>query len=172
MRKPPNPWHVALQQLDAVASKIRLEESIHRKLRRPKRTLTVAVPVRMDDGREFVFTGHRVQHSIDRGLAKGGLRYHPRVDLNEVRALAMWMTWKSALVNIPYGGAKGGVTCNPKQMSAPELERLTRRFTAELFPIIGPEKDIPAPDVAPLGLGASRGGFSPLHEQIFLLFGA
>jgi glutamate dehydrogenase (NAD(P)+) len=101
----------------------------------------------MDDGTERVFQGYRVQHNLARGPAKGGIRYHPAVDLDDVKALSMWMTWKSALVNIPYGGAKGGVACDPKAMSQTELERLTRRFTAELIPIIGPEKDIPAPDV-------------------------
>jgi glutamate dehydrogenase (NAD(P)+) len=142
-----NPWQMALQQLDSVAERLKLEPPIHEKLRHPKRTLIVSIPTMMDDGSEKVFTGYRVQHSIDRGPAKGGIRYHPNVDLDEVKALAMWMTWKCAVVDIPYGGAKGGVTCDPKQMSRSELERMTRRFTSELLPIIGPEKDIPAPDV-------------------------
>ncbi|MCS6861996.1 MAG: Glu/Leu/Phe/Val dehydrogenase [Abditibacteriales bacterium] len=142
-----NPWQMALQQLDSVAERLKLEPPIHEKLRHPKRTLIVSIPTMMDDGSEKVFTGYRVQHSLDRGPAKGGIRYHPDVDLDEVKALAMWMTWKCAVVDIPYGGAKGGVTCDPKQMSRSELERMTRRFTSELIPIIGPEKDIPAPDV-------------------------
>ena len=142
-----NPWQMALQQLDSVAERLKLEPPIHQKLRHPKRTLIVSIPTTMDDGSEKVFTGYRVQHSIDRGPAKGGIRYHPDVDLDEVKALAMWMTWKCAVVDIPYGGAKGGVTCDPKRMSRSELERMTRRFTSELLPIIGPEKDIPAPDV-------------------------
>lgn len=143
----PSPWHTALQQLDTVAHVINLEPHIHQRLRQPKRSLTVSIPVLMDDGTERVFTGHRVQHSLDRGPAKGGLRYAPTVDEDEVKALAMWMTWKCAVVNIPYGGAKGGVTVDPSKISKVELERLTRRFTAELLPIIGPERDIPAPDV-------------------------
>jgi glutamate dehydrogenase (NAD(P)+) len=143
----PNSWTIALQQLDAVAGAIRLEPEIHEKLRHPRRTLTVSIPTRMDDGTLRVFTGYRVQHSTDRGPSKGGIRYHPSVDLDEVKALAMWMTWKCAVVNIPYGGAKGGVICDPKNMSRGELERMTRRFTCELIPIIGPDKDIPAPDV-------------------------
>jgi glutamate dehydrogenase (NAD(P)+) len=142
-----NPWQMALSQLDAVGRHLNIDEAIMTVLRQPKRSLTVAVPVRMDDGSERVFTGYRVQHNLARGPAKGGLRYHPNVDLDEVKALAMWMTWKCALVDIPYGGAKGGVTCDPKKMSRGELERLTRRFTSELMPIIGPESDIPAPDV-------------------------
>jgi glutamate dehydrogenase (NAD(P)+) len=142
-----SPWQMALSQLDAVAELIQLDDAVHRKLRQPKRILMVSVPTQMDDGSERVFTGYRVQHSMDRGPAKGGIRYHPQVDLDEVKALAMWMTWKSSLVNIPYGGAKGGVDCDPKKLSPSELEHLTRRFTTELLPVIGPEKDIPAPDV-------------------------
>jgi glutamate dehydrogenase (NAD(P)+) len=142
-----NPWDMALQQLDIVAERLKLEPAIHEKLRHPKRTLIVSIPTKMDDGSEKVFTGYRVQHSLDRGPGKGGIRYHPDVDLDEVKALAMWMTWKCAVVDIPYGGAKGGVTCDPKQMSPGELERMTRRFTTELLPIIGPERDIPAPDL-------------------------
>jgi glutamate dehydrogenase (NAD(P)+) len=143
----PNAWHNALSQLDAVAAKIQLEPHIHARLRQPKRSLEVSIPVVMDDGTEKIFTGFRVQHSLDRGPAKGGMRFSRAVDLDEVRALAMWMTWKCAVVSIPYGGAKGGVTVDPKTLSLPELERLTRRFTLELSPIIGPERDIPAPDV-------------------------
>ena len=142
-----NPRDAALQQLAETAQRIDLPPAIHEKLKYPKRILTVSIPTAMDDGSERVFTGYRVQHSMERGPCKGGIRYHPDVTLDEVIALAMWMTWKCAVVNIPYGGAKGGVICNPKQMSAGELERMTRRFTCELMPIIGPEMDIPAPDV-------------------------
>ncbi len=145
--KPRSSWDMALQQLDAVAQRIQLEDSLHEKLRHPRRTMTVSIPTQMDDGSFHVFTGYRVQHNMDRGPAKGGIRYHPSVDLEEVKALAMWMTWKCAVVDIPYGGAKGGVVCDPRQMSRNELQRMTRRFTSELLPIIGPEKDIPAPDV-------------------------
>ncbi|HLD30079.1 MAG TPA: Glu/Leu/Phe/Val dehydrogenase, partial [bacterium] len=142
-----NPWQIALQQLDNVARKINLEQGIHEKLSNCKRILIVSIPVRMDNGDVKVFTGYRAQHNLERGPAKGGIRYHPQVDLDEVKALAMWMTWKCAVVGIPYGGAKGGVVCNPLEMSQRELEGLTRRFTAEISIIIGPEKDIPAPDV-------------------------
>lgn len=142
-----NPRLAALQQLAATAERIGLDPIIHEKLKHPKRILTVAVPTAMDDGTERVFTGYRVQHSMERGPCKGGIRYHPDVTLDEVIALAMWMTWKCAVVNIPFGGAKGGVNCNPKEMSQTELERMTRRFAAELVPIIGPGMDIPAPDV-------------------------
>lgn len=144
---PYNPREAALQQLAETAERIGLADAIHRKLSYPKRILTVSIPTAMDDGSERVFTGYRVQHSMERGPCKGGIRYHPDVTLDEVIALAMWMTWKCAVVNIPYGGAKGGVICSPKEMSQRELERMTRRFTMELFPIIGPEVDIPAPDV-------------------------
>ncbi len=147
MTQHPNAWHNALSQLDAVAAKIGLESHIHARLRQPKRSLEVSIPVVMDDGSEQIFTGFRVQHSLDRGPAKGGMRYSPLVNEDEVKALAMWMTWKCAVVSIPYGGAKGGVACDPKALSQSELERLTRRFTTELLPIIGPEKDIPAPDM-------------------------
>lgn len=142
-----NPWDTARRQLDTVAERIGLEKGVHARLRQPRRMIEVAVPTRMDDGRIEVFTGYRVQHSLDRGPGKGGLRFHPDVTMDEVKALAMWMTWKCAVVNIPYGGAKGGITCNPKLMSTGELERMTRRFVAEIAPIIGPETDIPAPDV-------------------------
>ncbi len=142
-----NAWINALEQLDNVAARINLEPNLHARLRQPQRALEVAIPVAMDDGSERVFTGYRVQHNLARGPAKGGMRYSPAVDEDEVKALAMWMTWKCAVVSIPYGGAKGGVTVDPKALSSAELERLTRRFVAELLPIIGPEKDIPAPDV-------------------------
>ncbi len=142
-----NPFEMAQRQFDNAARYLDLKEGIKAKLRVPKRELTVYFPVEMDDGSIRMFTGHRVQHSLARGPAKGGIRYHPDVTIDEVRALAMWMTWKCAVVNIPYGGAKGGVVCNPKEMSQRELERLTRRFTSEIIMLIGPESDIPAPDV-------------------------
>jgi glutamate dehydrogenase (NAD(P)+) len=142
-----NVWEMAKRQLDEVASLIGLNESLHGFLRQPKRVLEVSLPVRMDDGGFRMYTGYRVQHNLSRGPGKGGIRFHPDVTLDEVKALAMWMTWKCALVNIPFGGAKGGVICDPKHMSLQELENLTRRFTTEISIIIGPEKDIPAPDV-------------------------
>lgn len=137
----------ALAQLDDAADRLGLEPDVHAQLRSPKRELTVSVPVRMDDGAVRVFTGHRVQHSLHRGPGKGGMRYHPDVSLDEIRALAMWMTWKVAITGIPFGGSKGGVACDPKEMSEAELERLTKRFAVEIAPIIGPQIDIPAPDV-------------------------
>ena len=140
-------WRTVLDQLDDVAGRLGLDPGIHAILRQPERELTVAIPVVMDDGHISVFTGYRVQHSSARGPCKGGIRYHPSVDLNEVRALAALMTWKCAVVGIPYGGAKGGVQCNPMHMSENELCRLTRRFTAMIMPIIGGKRDIPAPDV-------------------------
>ncbi|GAC1390938.1 MAG: Glu/Leu/Phe/Val dehydrogenase [Vulcanimicrobiaceae bacterium] len=142
-----NVWAMAQTQLDEVAKLIGLDHSVHEFIRYPKRILEVSVPVRMDDGQFRMFTGYRVQHNMSRGPGKGGIRFHPDVTLDEVKALAMWMTWKCALVNIPFGGAKGGVICDPKSMSLQELENLTRRFTSEISVIIGPEKDIPAPDV-------------------------
>lgn len=142
-----NPWEMALRQLDTVAEIIDLDPGIHRQLAVPSRSLTVAVPVRMDNGEVEVFTGHRVQHSTVRGPAKGGIRYHPGVTLDEVKALSMWMTWKTAVMGLPYGGGKGGITCEPKKMSQGELERLTRRYTSAILPIVGPDVDIPAPDV-------------------------
>ncbi len=142
-----NAWINALEQLDNVATRINLEPNLHARLRQPQRALEVAIPVAMDNGSEQIFTGYRVQHNLARGPAKGGMRYSLAVDQDEVKALAMWMTWKCAVVSIPYGGAKGGVTVDTKALSPAELERLTRRFVAELLPIIGPEKDIPAPDV-------------------------
>ncbi len=142
-----NPWDTAREQLAQSARRIGLSPAIHQKLAHPKRIITVAIPTQMDDGSWEVFTGYRVQHSMERGPCKGGIRYHPNVDLDEMKAMAMWMTWKSAVVNIPFGGAKGGVACDPAQMSQQELERMTRRLTTELIEVIGPEKDIPAPDV-------------------------
>jgi glutamate dehydrogenase (NAD(P)+) len=142
-----NAWAVAQQQLRNVAELISLDESTFNLLSTPKVCMTVSVPVRHDDGRIRVYTGHRVQHSTSRGPGKGGIRYHPDVTLDEVKALAMWMTWKCAVMGLPYGGAKGGIACDPRRMSEAELERLTRRYTSEILPIIGPERDIPAPDV-------------------------
>ena len=142
-----NPWRMAQRQCDEVAEKMGLDPNIHKQMREPQRSLTVSIPVRMDDGHVEVYEGHRVQHSTARGPAKGGIRYHPDVTVDEVKALAMWMSWKTALMGIPYGGGKGGITCNPKEMSQGEVERMTRRFTSEIHPIIGPHVDIPAPDV-------------------------
>ena len=143
----PNPYLIAVEQFMQAADRLHLDEGMKQILAHPKRELTVHFPVRMDDGSYRVFTGYRVQHSLTRGPAKGGIRYHQDVTLDEVKALAMWMTWKCATVGIPYGGGKGGVIINPKLHSISELERLTRRFAAEISPIIGPEIDIPAPDV-------------------------
>ena len=140
-------YEVALAQFDSVAEHIHLDDNVRRVLRAPKLEYTVNFPVQMDDNSIRVFTGHRVQHNLARGPAKGGIRYHPAVTLNEVKALAMWMTWKCAVVSLPYGGAKGGVACDPKALSAGELENLTRRYTTEIAMIIGPEKDVPAPDM-------------------------
>jgi glutamate dehydrogenase (NAD(P)+) len=142
-----NPWHVAQQQFDLAAEQLNLSPGLRRVLREPKRELTVHFPVKMDDGSVQVFTGYRVQHNLGRGPAKGGIRYHQDVTLDEVKALAMWMTWKCAVVGIPFGGGKGGVVVDPKKLSPREVEGLTRRFATEISIIIGPEKDIPAPDV-------------------------
>jgi glutamate dehydrogenase/leucine dehydrogenase len=142
-----NPFETAKRQVEIVAELIGLDRGMREVLTHPKRELTVNFPVRMDDGEYRVFTGYRVQYNMARGPTKGGIRYHPQVTLDEVRALAAWMTWKCAVVNLPYGGAKGGVICDPKHMSQGELERLTRRFANEIAPLIGPEIDIPAPDV-------------------------
>ncbi len=142
-----NPFEIAQSQFNRAADMLGLDKGFQKVLRTPRRVLEVACPVHMDDGRIEVFQGFRVQHSLVRGPAKGGIRFHPGVTLDEVKALASWMTWKCATVNIPYGGGKGGVICNPKEMSQGEIERLTRRYTAEIAIIIGPEKDIPAPDV-------------------------
>jgi glutamate dehydrogenase (NAD(P)+) len=142
-----NPWENALKQLDDAARLMRLDEGMREVLREPKRAVTVSIPVRMDDGRVKVFIGHRVQHNDARGPFKGGIRYHPAVTLDEVKALAMWMTWKCAIVDIPFGGGKGGIACDPKSMSDAELERLTRRYAYMISDIVGPYVDIPAPDV-------------------------
>ena len=142
-----SPWEAALSQLDEAAATLNLDPGVHDVLRNPKRELTVAVPIRHDDGVVRVYTGFRVHHNTSRGPSKGGIRYHPNVDIDEVRALAMWMTWKCAIVGIPYGGAKGGVVVDPKALTVRELEKLTRRYAAEILPLIGPNRDIPAPDV-------------------------
>jgi glutamate dehydrogenase (NAD(P)+) len=142
-----NPFEIAKQQFSRAADYLELEESMRAVLRTTKRQLIVSIPVKMDGGETKVFEGYRVQHNIARGPAKGGIRYHPNVTLDEVKALASWMTWKCAVVNIPYGGGKGGVVCDPKSLSKNELERLTRRYAFEIAPIIGPDRDIPAPDV-------------------------
>lgn len=142
-----NPYQLALKQLDRVAKKLKLDPNIHEKLKHPKTVLIVSIPIIMDNGKLKVFTGYRVQHNIDRGPSKGGIRFHPKVTLDGVKALAMWMTWKCAVMGLPYGGAKGGVACDTKKLSLREIEKITRRFTTEITPFIGTRKDIPAPDV-------------------------
>ncbi len=142
-----SPYQVALENFDAAADALELPQDVRALIRYPERILTVNVPVRMDTGEVRRFEGYRVQHNTVRGPGKGGIRYHPAVTLDEVKALAMWMTWKCAVVNVPFGGAKGGVACNPKEMSVGEIERLTRRYAAGILPLIGPQQDIPAPDV-------------------------
>src|SRR5499427_5455289 len=142
-----NAYQMAVAQFEAAADRLGLPEDMRAILRVPKRELTVNFPVRMDNGSIRVYTGYRVQHNINRGPAKGGIRYDANVSLDEVRALAMWMTWKCAVVNIPFGGAKGGVIVDPKELSRNELERLTRRYATEIAGVIGPDSDIPAPDV-------------------------
>src|SRR5919201_1915329 len=142
-----NPWKTAQRQFDIAAEVLGLDPNMRRVLRECKRELTVTFPVLMDDRTIQMFTGHRVHHNVDRGPAKGGIRYHPGVTIDEVKALAMWMTWKCAVVGIPYGGGKGGVVVDPKKLSRSELEHLTRRYATEISILIGPERDIPAPDV-------------------------
>jgi len=142
-----NPFDIAVRQFHIAAEHLGLDDGLRKVLSQPKRALVVSIPVRMDDGRIEVFQGYRVQHNIARGPAKGGVRYHPDVTLDEVKALAAWMTWKCAVVNIPFGGGKGGVICEPATMSSGELERMSRRYFSEIIQIVGPEKDIPAPDV-------------------------
>jgi glutamate dehydrogenase/leucine dehydrogenase len=142
-----NPFRISQIQFDIAAEYLRLDPGLRQVLRTPKRVLEVSIPTKMDNGQLKVFTGYRVQHNIARGPSKGGIRYHPNVTLDEVKALAAWMTWKTATVNIPYGGGKGGVICDPKRMSKGELERMTRRYASEILPLIGPEQDVPAPDV-------------------------
>ncbi len=142
-----NAWEAQIARSDVAAEKLKLNEGLWRILREPSREIIVHIPVQLDNGRLETFTGFRVQHSIDRGPAKGGIRYTPDVTLDETRALASWMTWKCAVVDIPFGGAAGGVICDPDKMSKRELERLTRRYTAELMELLGPEKDVPGPDI-------------------------
>jgi glutamate dehydrogenase (NAD(P)+) len=142
-----NPWLSAEARFEEAANRLGLDEGLRKVLNMPAREITVHIPVQLDDGRLEVFTGYRVQHSIARGPAKGGIRFAPDVTLDEVRALAAWMTWKCAVVNIPFGGGKGGVICDPYILSKAELEKITRRYTAEILDFIGPERDVPAPDV-------------------------
>jgi glutamate dehydrogenase (NAD(P)+) len=142
-----DPWLAVLERLDDAAKLTAVDPDIHRMLRRPRRVLEVAIPVRMDDGRVEVFDGWRVHHDTTRGPAKGGIRFHPDVDATEVTALAAGMTFKTAVANLPFGGAKGGVRCDPTRLSLGELERITRRYTLEISPLLGPDKDVPAPDV-------------------------
>ncbi len=142
-----NPCSIAMHQFDRAAERMNLDVGLREVLRRPRRALSLSLPVKMDDGSVKVFEGYRVQHNSSRGPCKGGIRYHPGVTFDEVRALAAWMTWKCATVSIPFGGAKGGIVCDPKRLSKNELERLTRRYAYEISPLIGPESDIPAPDV-------------------------
>ena len=142
-----NSFRIAMRQFDTAAEKMGLDLGLREVLRRPRRSLSLSLPVKMDDGTIRVFEGFRVQHSNARGPCKGGIRYHPEVTFDEVKALASWMTWKCATVNLPFGGAKGGIICDPKHLSKNELERLTRRYAYEISPIIGPDRDIPAPDV-------------------------
>jgi glutamate dehydrogenase (NAD(P)+) len=145
--KEDNPFESMMQRFDEAATKLKLDPNIYKILRWPNREITLYIPVLMDDDNYQVFTGYRVQHNFARGPAKGGIRYSPDVTLDEVRALAAWMTWKCAVVNIPFGGGKGGIVCDPRQMSPSELERLTRRYTSDLMDFIGPERDVPAPDM-------------------------
>jgi glutamate dehydrogenase (NAD(P)+) len=147
MERELNPWLAAEARFNEAAELLGMDEGMQKMLRTPSREITVYIPVMLDDGRLEVFTGYRVQHSIARGPAKGGIRYAPDVTLDEVRALAAWMTWKSAVVNIPYGGGKGGIICDPSIMSMGELERITRRYTADIIEFLGPETDVPAPDM-------------------------
>ena len=143
----PNPFENSLEQLSIAAEYLKLDAGLLAVLSQPKRILTASLPVRMDNGKVKVFTGYRVQYNDARGPFKGGIRYHPGVTLDEVKALAAWMTWKCSVADIPFGGAKGGVICDPKAMSQHELEGLTRRYASAIAPIIGPYQDIPAPDV-------------------------
>jgi glutamate dehydrogenase (NAD(P)+) len=142
-----NPWLAAAARFEEAAARLHLDDGMRKVLGSPAREITVNIPVQLDDGRLEVFTGYRVQHSVARGPGKGGIRFAPDVTLDEVRALASWMTWKCAVVNIPFGGAKGGVICDPAVLSMTELEKITRRYTAEIIDYIGPERDVPAPDV-------------------------
>jgi glutamate dehydrogenase/leucine dehydrogenase len=150
-----NPFAIAQQQLRLVGETFGIDSNLINVLAQCKKAVSVSIPTRMDDGSIVTFPGFRVTHNVARGPSKGGIRYHPDVTLDEVKSLAMWMTWKCALMGIPFGGAKGGVVCNPKQMSESELERMTRRFTSEIITEIGPERDIPAPDVGTRWHGSS-----------------
>jgi glutamate dehydrogenase (NAD(P)+) len=143
----PNPFQEMVQRFNIAAEKLKLDDGLYQVLLTPDREICVAIPVMMDNGSLKVFKGYRVQHSLARGPAKGGIRYAPDVTLDEVRALAAWMTWKCAVVNLPFGGAKGGIICDPKSLSSAELEKLTRRYTASLMDVLGPDRDVPAPDV-------------------------
>ncbi len=145
-----NPWLAAAARFDDAATRLKFDDGMRKVLGTSAREITVHIPVQLDDGRIEVFTGYRVQHSIARGPAKGGIRFAPDVTLDEVRALASWMTWKCAVVNIPFGGGKGGVICDPNILSDTELEKLTRRYTAELIDFIGPERDVPRPTSIPM----------------------
>src|SRR5213076_2365571 len=145
--KEQNPFESMMSRFDRAAQLLDLDEDLYAVMRVPNRELKVYIPTRMDSGRIQVFEGYRVQHNFARGPAKGGIRYAPDVNIDEIRALAGWMTWKCAVVNVPFGGAKGGIICNPQEMSIGELERMTRRYAAELIDFIGPEKDVPAPDM-------------------------
>src|SRR5262249_17581830 len=140
-------FQMAVKQLEGVARAMNVDRNVMERLAKPKRSLVVSVPIKMDDGNTRNFLGYRVQHSLTSGPAKGGLRYHPSVDLGEVAALAMWMSWKCGIMNLPFGGAKGGIACDAARLSRGELERLTRRFTEEVLPIIGPRMDVMAPDL-------------------------
>src|SRR6267143_6839653 len=142
-----NPFRIAQIQFDIAAEVLKLDLGLRQVLRTPKRVLEVSLPTKMDNGQVKVLTGFRVQHNVSRGPGKGGIRYHPGVTLDEVRALAAWMTWKCAVIDVPFGGAKGGVCCNPKELSEPDLRKITRRFISDLGDLIGPHTDIPAPDV-------------------------
>src|SRR5438067_12974049 len=142
-----NPLRIARIRCDMAAEFLKLDLGLRQILRTPKRVLEVSLPTKMDNGQVKVFTGYRVQHNVSRGPGKGGIRFHPNVTLDEIKALAAWMTWKTATVSVPFGGAKGGVICDPKRMSKSELERMTRRYASEILPLIGPAQDIPAPDV-------------------------
>ena len=142
-----NPFQSMAQRFDAAADHLGLNASVREVLRTPDREMTVAIPIVMDDGTLRVFTGYRVQHNFSRGPCKGGIRFAPDVNLDEVRALAAWMTWKCSVVDIPFGGGKGGVICDPRELSQGELERITRRYTAGIMDILGPDRDVPAPDV-------------------------
>jgi glutamate dehydrogenase/leucine dehydrogenase len=142
-----NPFRIAQIQFDMAGEFLKLDPGLRQILRTPKRVLEISIPTKMDNGQVKVLTGYRVQHNVARGPGKGGVRFHPNVTLDEVKALATWMTWKTAVVNVPFGGANGGVICDPKRMSKSELERMTRRYASEILPLIGPDQDIPAPDV-------------------------